>query len=151
MVAGADRSTKSQRELLAFVDNFIQGHGYGPSYREIMRGMGYKSVSTVAVHIDGLLAKGYLRKRDRSARSLEVVTTRIDEAPVVMRRAASPAQEKWLVSSVAAKFDELESQKSAEALDELYVLIGALKILGLDAAHVAMKTRLIDYLKDKSC
>ncbi len=146
----AERSTKSQRELLAFVDNFIQGHGYGPSYREIMRGMGYKSVSTVAVHIDGLLAKGYLRKRDRSARSLEVVTTRIDEAPVILHRAPTPAQEKWLVSAVAAKFDQLDDQKSPEILDELYVLIGALKILGLEAAHIAMKTRLIDYLKDKS-
>lgn len=145
-----ERSTKSQRELLNFIDNFIQGHGYGPSYREVMRGMGYKSVSTVAVHIDGLLAKGYLRKRDRSARSLEVVTTRIDEAPVAARRAPTPAQEKWLVSSVAAKFDELDVEKSSDKLDELYVLIGALKILGLDAAHIAMKTRLIDYLKDKS-
>ena len=70
------RSTKKQRELLNFVDAFIQGNGYGPSYREIMRALGYKSVSTVAVHIDGLIAKGYVRKRDNSARSLEVVTTK---------------------------------------------------------------------------
>ncbi len=47
-----ERSTKKQKELLAYVDNFIKEHGYGPSYREVMSGMGYKSVSTVAVHID---------------------------------------------------------------------------------------------------
>lgn len=140
------RSSKSQRELLNFVDNFIQGHGYGPSYREIMRGLGYKSVSTVAVHINGLLAKGYLRKRDRSARSLEVITTKIEEATIV-KKAPSPAQEKWLVSAVSQKFEELEVNKNPETLDELYVLIGSLKILGLEAAHIAMKTKLVDYLK----
>ncbi len=140
-----DRSTKRQKELLNFVDGFIQGHGYGPSYREIMRALGYKSVSTVAVHIDGLMTKGYLRKRDRSARSLEVVTTHLDEAPV--KRAPTPAQEKWIIGFVNDKFNSLDTAKSPAILDELYVLIGALKILGLDGAHVAMKTKLIDYLK----
>lgn len=71
-----ERASKKQQELLTFVDGFIKGNGYGPSYREIMRALGYKSVSTVAIHIDGLIAKGYLRRRDNSARSLEVVTMR---------------------------------------------------------------------------
>jgi SOS-response transcriptional repressor LexA len=69
------RTTKRQRELLAFIDAFIKGNNYGPSYREIMRALGYKSVSTVAVHVDGLITKGYLRKHDNSARSIEVVST----------------------------------------------------------------------------
>ncbi len=73
-----ERASKKQQELLSFVDGFIKGNGYGPSYREIMRALGYKSVSTVAIHIDGLIAKGYLARRDNSARSLEVVTTRLD-------------------------------------------------------------------------
>lgn len=139
------RSSKRQRELLTFVDGFIQGHGYGPSYREIMRALGYKSVSTVAIHIDGLITKGYLRKGDRSARSLEVVTTHLDDAPV--KKTPSPAQEKWIINAVTDRFNELEKSDDATVLDELYVLIGALKILGLDGAHVAMKTRLADYLK----
>lgn len=75
-----ERASKKQQELLSFVDGFIKGNGYGPSYREIMRALGYKSVSTVAIHIDGLIAKGYLARRDNSARSLEVVTTRLDSA-----------------------------------------------------------------------
>lgn len=76
------RSTKRQKELLDYVAAFIKEHGYGPSYREIMNGIGYKSVSTVAIHINGLIAKGYLRKTDHSARSLEVVTTSADEASI---------------------------------------------------------------------
>ena len=141
------RSSKRQRELLNFVDMFIQGHGYGPSYREIMRALGYKSVSTVAIHIDGLISKGYVRKRDHSARSLEVVTVHLDDAPT--KKGPTPAQEKWLINAVTDKFDALDKADSVEILDELYVLVGALKVLGLDGAHVAMKTRLVDYLKTK--
>lgn len=143
-----ERSTKRQRELLNFVDGFIQGHGYGPSYREIMRALGYKSVSTVAIHIDGLIAKGYVRKHDNSARSLEVVTTRIDDASTTAR-AATPAQEKWLVSAITDRFEKLEAQHDDALLDELYVLIGALKVLGLDDAHTAMRTRLLN-VKNRS-
>ena len=69
-----NRPSKKQRELLSFIDGFIKGNGYGPSYREIMRALDYKSVSTVAVHVDGLIARGFLRKKDNSARSLEVTT-----------------------------------------------------------------------------
>jgi repressor LexA len=145
------RSTKRQRELLTFVDGFIQGHGYGPSYREIMRALGYKSVSTVAIHIEGLISKGYLNKRDNSARSLEVVTMHLDDAS--SHKTASPSQEKWIINAVTERFEKLESESSTKddgVLDELYVLIGALKILGLEEAHVAMKSRLASLLKHKT-
>ncbi len=134
------RSTKRQRELLTFVDGFIQGHGYGPSYREIMRALGYKSVSTVAIHLEGLITKGYVRKRDNSARSLEVITTHVDDAPV--HKAVSSSQEKWLIGAVTERFTTLEAKHDDRVIDELYVLIGALKILGLEDAHLAMRTRL---------
>ena len=140
-----ERSSKRQRELLNFVASFIQGHGYGPSYREIMRGLGYKSVSTVAVHVDNLINKGYLRKRDNSARSLEVITTHIETAPVHKMPTAN--QEKWLVSAIVDKFNQLDKTPNQKILDDLYVLVGTLKVLGLEGAHVAMKVRLIDYLK----
>ncbi len=137
------RSTKRQRELLNFVDTFIQGHGYGPSYREVMKALGYKSVSTVAVHINGLIDRGYLRKRDNSARSLEVVTVHLDDKPV--HKGPTPAQEKWLINAVTSRFDALDQASDSNVLDELYVLIGSLKILGLDEAHVARKARLSGY------
>ena len=78
----SDRASKRQQELLSFVDGFIKGNGYGPSYREIMRALGYKSVSTVAIHVEGLITKGYLARRDKSARSLEVVTLRSPDPTV---------------------------------------------------------------------
>ena len=136
----AERSTKRQKELLDYVDTFIQEHGYGPSYREIMNAIGYKSVSTVAIHIDGLIQKGFLRKRDNSARSLEVVTT--SAVTAAQSKTVSPAKEKWMVDAINNRFNLYEQSPNQMTLDELYVLIGALKILGLDGAHEATKAKL---------
>lgn len=136
----AERSTKRQKELLEYVDAFIQEHGYGPSYREIMNAIGYKSVSTVAIHIDGLIQKGFLRKTDNSARSLEVVTTNATTA--ANSKTVSPAKEKWMVEAINERFATYANSPNQMTLDELYVLIGALKILGLDGAHESMKAKL---------
>ena len=141
----AERSTKRQKELLDYVDAFIQENGYGPSYREIMNAIGYKSVSTVAIHIDGLITKGFLRKTDNSARSLEVVTKNPSTAGAT--KSVSPAKEKWLVEAVTDRFQVYAQAPNQTTLDELYVLIGTLKILGMDGAHEAMKARLIEALK----
>ena len=67
------RPTKKQKELLSFIDGFIKGNGYGPSYREIMRALDYRSVSTVATHVNGLINRGWLIQKDNSARTVEVV------------------------------------------------------------------------------
>lgn len=143
----ATRPTKKQKELLDFISNFVAGHGYGPSYREIMRGMGYKSVSTVAIHADNLIARGHLVKRTRSARSLEVV------AQPKSSQASSPAtaeQEKWLIELIKVKFEEAESAKpSRKDIDNLYVLVGALKVLGLEEASGSFVGRLKELNKIK--
>ena len=136
-----ERSTKRQKELLDYVDGFIQTHGYGPSYREVMNALGYKSVSTVAIHINGLITKGYLRKRDNSARSLEVVTTQVTSAEHTPK-GPTASQEKWIVSAINERFDRYQQSPQQMTLDELYVLIGTLKILGLDDAHESTKARL---------
>ena len=135
----ASRPSKKQRELLSFIEGFIAGHGYGPSYREVMRALDYKSVSTVAIHINGLIAKGYLQKRDRSARSLEVIKAP-DITPTFT--VATVGDEKWLVDQVIARFDAYEKSPSEKAHDDLLVLLGALYVLGLEAPATMLKARL---------
>ncbi len=83
------RPTKKQTELLEYLRGFIGSNGYGPSYREIQKALGYSSVSTVATHIEGLIKAGKLRKKDRSARSLEIASETITEP-----------QRKWLLVNV---------------------------------------------------
>jgi len=146
----AERSTKRQRELLDFVDGFIKEHGYGPSYREVMSALGYKSVSTVAIHINGLIDKGYLRKRDNSARSLEVVSAQYGNGNGPSNTLSAPkdaAKEKWLVDAVHERFELYRSGSNATTLDELYVLIGALKVLGFEGAYQATRSELADLVK----
>lgn len=141
------RPSKKQRELLSFIDSFIARHGYGPSYREIMNGLGYKSVSTVATHVDNLIKKGHLRKRDYSARSLEVVESAKSEfsAP----KDATQSQEKWLVERIQANFETVEANatRSQKEIDNLYVLVGALQVLGLAEATRSFKARLAALLR----
>ncbi len=112
------RATKKQQELLSFVSSFITEHGYGPSYREVMNALSYKSVSTVAVHVEGLIAKGYLRRGENAARSLEVVKKSADEAS-----AASP--------DVLGRIEAL-IKKSDDATDR-HSLMRTLELLGEQA------------------
>ena len=127
------RPTKKQRELLTFIEKFIGEHGYSPSYREIMNGLDYNSVATVALHVNSLIARGHLRKRDRSARSLELAQP--TESDSIKTNQIAPGEEKWLVEKVEYLFKEVEeSAVTQNALDQLYVLVGALKVLGLDGA-----------------
>jgi uncharacterized protein YbaP (TraB family) len=104
-----------------------------------MRALDYKSVSTVAIHINGLIAKGYLRKRDRSARSLEVLTPTVKSTSTEV---ISKQEEKWLVDRVSAAFDDYEKKPTDKKRDNLFVLVGALHVLGLTEAATAFKSRL---------
>lgn len=105
-----------------------------------MRALDYKSVSTVAIHVDNLIAKGHLRKRDKSARSLEVLTpvANITTGPTEVTK----AQEKWLVDLVESRFKEYDKEPTDKKRDDLFVLVGSLHVLGLEAAATAFKSRL---------
>src|SRR5690606_21456561 len=99
------RPTKKQRELLDFIGAFIGEHGYSPSYREIMTGLQYNSVATVALHVNSLIKRGHLIKRDHSARSLELV----QPAEVAIKtNDIKPSEEKWLVEKVEYYFEQAE-------------------------------------------
>jgi repressor LexA len=65
------KPTKKQRAILDFVEQFIAENKVSPTYREIMGGLGYRSVATVAEHIENMVAKGLLNKADFQARTIE--------------------------------------------------------------------------------
>ncbi len=150
----AIRPTKKQRELLSYIEAFIAQYGYSPSYREIMNGLNYTSVATVSLHVTSLIRRGHLRKRDRSARSLEVVTgsgtdlagpnSEQQSRPGVAGHQEQPVGEQWLVGRVEQLFGEVErsDHSSAAALDELAALVVSLRVLGLAAAERQFASRL---------
>lgn len=136
------RPTKKQKILLDFIEGFIKEHGYSPSYREIMNGLKYNSVATVALHVNNLIKRGHLRKRNHSARSLEVVGS--DAQRVGKLNAIEESQEKWLIERVDAMLRQLEeaAKPDDKAIDDVYVLIGALHVLSLDDAVRSFVPRL---------
>ncbi len=113
------RASKKQREVLEYIAGFITDNGFGPSYREVMKALNYKSVSTVAAHVDELIARGYLRKRENSARSLEVVSMNIEPVPVPTKSTHIA----WLKEEIAQR------EANPERANETDILKAALSLL----------------------
>ncbi len=70
--------TKRQKEIIDYIQEYIQSHDYAPSYREIADYFHLSSIATVADHIDNLKSKGFLTKDFNEARSLQL-TPRWDD------------------------------------------------------------------------
>ncbi len=65
--------TKKQREIFDFIVDFMEEHGFAPSYREIAEHFDLSSVSTVHDHIRALSNKGYLKTSEGEARAIEIM------------------------------------------------------------------------------
>lgn len=69
--------TKRQREILDYLNEFIEQHGYAPSLEEIGRRFGLSSLATVHKHLTNLQEKGFIRRAWNRSRSVELVPTRM--------------------------------------------------------------------------
>ena len=68
--------TKRQREILDYLSEFIQQHGYAPSLEEVGRRFGLSSLATVHKHLTNLQEKGFIKRAWNRSRSVELVQTR---------------------------------------------------------------------------
>ena len=68
--------TKRQREILDYLQEFIQQHGYAPSLEEIGRRFSLSSLATVHKHLTNLQEKGFIRRAWNRSRSVELVPAR---------------------------------------------------------------------------
>ena len=68
--------TKRQREILDYLNEFIQQHGYAPSLEEIGRRFGLSSLATVHKHLTNLQEKGFIKRAWNRSRSVELVPSR---------------------------------------------------------------------------
>lgn len=69
--------TKRQREILDYLGEFIQQHGYAPSLEEIGRRFSLSSLATVHKHLTNLQEKGFIRRSWNRSRSVELVPSRV--------------------------------------------------------------------------
>ena len=68
--------TKRQRQVYDFIHDFVQEHGYSPSFEEIGSGMGLSSLATVHKHVSNLEKKGLLKRDYNRSRSIDVLPAR---------------------------------------------------------------------------
>ena len=65
--------TKRQREILTYLANYSEDHGYAPSFEEIATQFNYNSLATVHEHLTNLERKGYIKRAYNESRGIELV------------------------------------------------------------------------------
>ncbi len=73
--------TERQQEIWQFLVEYVDGHGYPPTVREIGDAVGLASPSTVHAHLANLERAGLLRRDPTKPRALELVGRRVAAAP----------------------------------------------------------------------
>ncbi len=84
--------TRRQKEILDFLDRFIERKGFAPTIEETAEHFGLRSLATVHKHLTNLQKKGAVRRDWNRSRALELVPTEVRveavELPLLGRVAA---------------------------------------------------------------
>ncbi len=134
--------TKRQKEVLDFIADFVEEHGYSPSYEELAQGLQLASLATVHKHIQGLESRNYLRRLFNQSRSLEVspkylqerrkgrAAVRSGEVPLAGRIAAGApveaieGRDTLQFADFTGKGDTFALEVSGESMIEDHILSG---------------------------
>ncbi len=112
--------TKRQREILDFLSDFIQQHGYAPSLEEIGRRFGLSSLATVHKHLTNLQEKGFIKRAWNRSRSIELVPARLTgravELPLLGYVAAGAPIEAVTTTETIAVPESLVGRRSTYVL-----------------------------------
>ncbi|GLQ20373.1 hypothetical protein ACFFUB_02490 [Algimonas porphyrae] len=63
--------TQKQRELLDFIERYIESNGRAPTYLEMMRATEVSCKSLIHYRLDSLINRGFIRRIPAHARGLE--------------------------------------------------------------------------------
>lgn len=74
--------TKRQKELLDYLQGYIQTQGYAPTFQEIGRHFNLSSLATVHKHLSNLEAKGLIKRHWNYSRAIELVAPRRESGSV---------------------------------------------------------------------
>jgi repressor LexA len=84
--------TRRQKEILDFLDRYIERKGYAPTIEETADHFGLSSLATVHKHLTNLEKKGLIKRDWNRSRALELVPTQVSvkaiELPLLGRVAA---------------------------------------------------------------
>jgi repressor LexA len=94
--------TARQQEIWQFLVEYVDGHGYPPTVREIGEHVGLASPSTVHAHLANLERGGLIRRDPTKPRAIELVGHRRVEAQPARHAVEADVQRLPLVGRVAA-------------------------------------------------
>ena len=78
------RTSRKPEEIMNFVNEFVQEHGYSPSVREIGEAVGLRSTASVSYHLQALQAKGLLGSAGQKGRKRALAAgARPGQIPIV--------------------------------------------------------------------
>ena len=69
--------TRRQKEILNFLNRYIERKGYAPTIEETADHFGLSSLATVHKHLSNLQQKGLIRRESNRSRALELVATEV--------------------------------------------------------------------------
>jgi len=75
--------TPQQSKLFEYLERYIKGHGYCPSYQEMNSHMGLHSKSGIHRLVSALEERGYIKRLPHRARAIEII-------PIEERQAYQP-------------------------------------------------------------
>ncbi|MGQ9635266.1 MAG: transcriptional repressor LexA [Bryobacteraceae bacterium] len=107
--------TRRQKQVLDFIAQFVETHGYSPSYQEIAEGLGLGSLATVHKHIHALETKHYLKRGFNRSRSLDL-TQKYLQLEQRWQAASGSAAQVPLLGRIAAG-SPVEAVENPEELD----------------------------------
>jgi repressor LexA len=64
--------TKRQKQMVTFLEQYIDEHGYAPTLSEVGQYFGLSSLATVHKHLRNLEQKGFIRRTHNHSRALEI-------------------------------------------------------------------------------
>ena len=112
--------TKRQREILDFLNSFIEQHGYAPSLEEVGRRFGLSSLATVHKHLTNLQDKGFIKRAWNRSRSIELIPTRVGaraiDLPLLGNVAAGAPIEAVVSAETVAVPEDLVGKQDTYAL-----------------------------------
>jgi repressor LexA len=103
--------TKRQKQLVDYLDNYINEHGYAPTLAEVGQYFGLSSLATVHKHLRNLELKGFIKRQHNHSRALEIAQR---------RKRMAGAQELSLLGQVAAgqPIEAVEGQETISVPEE---------------------------------
>jgi repressor LexA len=106
------RDKNRREQIIEFIRQYSEEHGFAPSIREIAKAVGVRSTKAVKYHLDVLVKEGLLKRTDRQARAISTAH-QPDALPLIGRIAAG---------SPLLAIENVEAQVSLSRFNDCFLL-----------------------------